>query len=125
MATTVSLAQMLGVCETNGAGRLSWWYLQVEVDNADTEITNSVLITASVGAGQGFIIAANDANAPSSGQGILRLDGAATGLSLALDTGGQTIEFRNNVNGAQGVATDPITTGAGNAPLNLVVQIRS
>ena len=122
MATTVNLAQMLGVCETNGAGRLSWWYLQVGVGAADTEITNSVLIAASVGDGQGFIIAANDANAATSGEGILRLSGAGTGLSLALNTGGQVINFRNNVNGAQGVATNVITVGA---PLNLVVQIRS
>jgi len=123
MATSVTLAQMLGVCETNGAGRLSWWFFQVTVDNLDVEITNSVLIAASVGTGQGFVVAANDANAPTAGQGILRLQGAATGLSLTLDTGGQVIEFRNNVDGAQGVASNAIT--AGGAPLNLVVQIRS
>jgi hypothetical protein len=119
MATTVSQAVQLAMCETNGGGRLSWWQVTCDAAAADTELTGSVIVTATVGLGQGQIVTVVDGSALNAGLGILRLNGGATGLTLLLETGAQIIEFRNTVDGASGDAAEAIDD------LDIVVMIRS
>jgi len=119
MATTVTAATQLAMCETNGGGRLSWWQVECNALATETELTGSVIVTGTVGLGQGQIVTVVDGSALNAGLGILRLQGGATGLTLILETGPQIIQFRNTVDGASGVAAQAITA------LDIVVMIES